>query len=42
MKHLHYIQPDCYLELDYRILDLMCQSPVDGGLEGTEDEDWTL
>ena len=37
-----YIQPDCCLESDYRLLDLMCQSPVEGGLEDTGEEDWTL
>ena len=42
MKRILYIQPDCYLELDYHLMDLMCQSPDEGGLEGTGEEEWTL
>ena len=41
-KRLHYIQPDSEIELDYSLLELVCQSPVDGGLEGTKDEDWVI
>ena len=37
----HYQAPEC--EFDEALLkELLCQSPVDGGLEGTEDEDWVI
>lgn len=43
MTNIHrlYQAPDC--EYDGALLnDLICQSPVEGGLEGTGEEDWTL
>lgn len=36
-----YLQPECEIEITLPV-DLLCQSPVDGGLEGTSDEDWNL
>ena len=42
MNRLPYIQPEGYLEEDYGLYDLICDSPVEGGLEGTGEEDWTL
>lgn len=36
-----YIAPECEYEGAF-IEDLFCASPVDGGLEGTSEEDWTL
>ena len=41
-KRRNYIQPDSEMELDCCLLELVCQSPVDGGLEGTGDEDWPI
>ncbi len=42
MKRIMYIQPECDVESNYGFLELICQSPVDGGLEGTKDEDWVI
>ena len=42
MKRIKYIQPECDFESDKVVLELVCQSPVDGGLEGTKDEDWVI
>ena len=42
MKRIMYIQPECDLELDFCLYELVCQSPVDGGLEGTGEEDWVI
>lgn len=36
-----YLHPECEVEIA-SLVDLLCQSPVEGGLEGTSDEDWTL
>lgn len=36
-----YLQPECEIEIT-SLVDLLCQSPVDGGLEGSSDEDWTI
>lgn len=36
-----YKAPDCEYDGAF-FKELLCQSPVDGGLEGTGDEDWTL
>ena len=41
-KRLCYIQPGCELELDYCFLELLCQSPENGGLEGIDYEDWAV
>ena len=41
-KYLHYIQPECDLELDYRLYGLLCTSPEEGGLEGVEYEDLVI
>ena len=42
MKRLPYIPPDCYMELDYCLFGLLCESPEAGGLEDVEYEDWVI
>ena len=37
----NYLPPECEYEVT-SILDMLCQSPKEGGMEGTEDEEWTL
>jgi len=41
-KRLHYIQPESEIELEYYLLELVCQSPEEGGLEGINEEDWVV
>lgn len=36
-----YLQPECEVEIT-SLVDLLCQSPEEGGLEGTFDEDWVI
>ncbi len=37
-----YLRPECDFEPNYGLSVLVCQSPVEGGLEGTTDEDWVI
>ena len=41
-KRLQYIQPECDLELNFRLSVLFCTSPEEGGLEGIEYEDLVI
>ena len=36
-----YLQPECEIEIT-SLVDLLCQSLVDGGLEGLGEDDLTL
>ena len=36
-----YLQPECEVEIT-SLVDLLCQSPVDGGLEGLGEDDLTF
>ena len=42
MKRIKYLQPECDFESAMATFEIVCQSPVDGGLEGTKDEDWVI
>lgn len=36
-----YVKPECD-NADAFYVDLICDSPLDGGVEGTGEEDWTI
>ncbi len=41
-NRLHYIQPECDLELDFCLYELLCESPEAGGLEDVGYDDWVI
>ncbi len=36
-----YSNPECDIVI-LNLSDILCTSPVEGGLEGTSDEDWVI
>jgi hypothetical protein len=41
IKRKHYLSPECDIENAF-FMDLICTSPIDGGAEGTDEENWLL
>jgi hypothetical protein len=41
IKRKYYLSPECEIEEAF-LIGLICTSPTEGGVEGTEEEDWVI